>query len=104
MILFFKLLKAKVCGNEKYFEICAPLKKRFHMIKKIIALTTLVLLFATQIFAEQPYQDFFRNTGKIYVVVAVLVVIFIGIVIYLLRLDSKISQLEKFIDQDGKTR
>lgn len=74
------------------------------MIKKIIALTTLFLLFAAQMFAAQPYQDFFRNTGKIYVVVAVLVVMFIGIVFYLLRLDSKISQLEKFIDQNGKTR
>ena len=36
-----------------------------------------------------------RSSGKIYVVVAVLVIIFIGIVIYLTRLDKKISKLEK---------
>ena len=75
------------------------------MIKKIAVLTTTFLfLFSTQIFAQETHQDFFRNTGKIYVVVAVLVVIFVGIVFYLLRLDSKISQLENFIDEHGKTR
>ena len=36
-----------------------------------------------------------RASGKIYVVVAVLLIIFIGIVVYLVRLDKKIAQLEK---------
>ena len=36
----------------------------------------------------------YRN-GKIYVVVLVLATIFVGIIIYLIRLDKKISQLEK---------
>lgn len=38
-----------------------------------------------------------RSSGKIYVVVAVLVIIFAGIAIYLMRLDRKISKLEKEI-------
>ena len=35
------------------------------------------------------------QSGKIYVVVTVLSVIFIGIVVYLISLDKKISKLEK---------
>jgi CcmD family protein len=42
--------------------------------------------------------DIMRRDGKIYVVVAVILVIFIGIVLYLVRLDRKISKLEKNID------
>jgi CcmD family protein len=39
--------------------------------------------------------DFMRSNGKIYVVVAVVVVIVLGIFIYLLSLDRKITKLEK---------
>lgn len=39
--------------------------------------------------------DGLRANGKIYVVVAVLVTILIGIVLYLVRLDRKIKKLEK---------
>jgi hypothetical protein len=39
--------------------------------------------------------DALRQNGKIYVVVAVILTIFIGIIIYLIRLDKKISKLEK---------
>ena len=39
--------------------------------------------------------DTFRSNGKIYVVVAVILTIFAGIILYLVRLDRKISRLEK---------
>jgi hypothetical protein len=39
--------------------------------------------------------DRFRANGKIYVVVAVLVTIFLGIIAYVIRLERKISRLEK---------
>lgn len=39
--------------------------------------------------------DTMRQNGKIYVVVAVILTIFAGIIIYLVRLDRKISRLEK---------
>lgn len=45
---------------------------------------------------EDP-TDFMRSEGKIYVVVAVIVTIVIGIYIYLINLDKKISRLEKSI-------
>jgi hypothetical protein len=41
--------------------------------------------------------DTFRSDGKIYVVVAVILTILAGIIIYLIRLDRKISRLEKEI-------
>lgn len=39
--------------------------------------------------------DRLRANGKIYVVVAVLVTIFLGIIAYIIRLDRKIGRLEK---------
>lgn len=39
--------------------------------------------------------DTMRSNGKIYVVVAVVMVIFSGLVFYLIQTDRKISKLEK---------
>ena len=39
--------------------------------------------------------DFMRSDGKIYVVVAVIVTIVVGLFIYLVNLDKKITKLEK---------
>ena len=39
--------------------------------------------------------DAFRENGKIYVVVAVVVIIFAGLFVYLISLDKKVSRLEK---------
>ncbi|MEZ4918329.1 MAG: CcmD family protein [Saprospiraceae bacterium] len=45
-------------------------------------------------------RDYMRETGKIHVVVAVLVVIFLGIVWYLFRLERKLTNLERQIKDD----
>lgn len=39
--------------------------------------------------------DQLRASGKIYVVVAVVVIILLGLILYVVRLDRKISRLEK---------
>ena len=39
--------------------------------------------------------DTMRSNGRIFVVVAVVVVILIGLILYMVRLDKKISRLEK---------
>jgi hypothetical protein len=50
--------------------------------------------------AEKKYTAFdMRNNGKIYVVVAVIVVILTGLIIYLARLDRKITKLEREINK-----
>ena len=41
-----------------------------------------------------PETSGLRADGKIYVVMAVVITILIGLIIYLIRLDRKISQLE----------
>ncbi len=43
--------------------------------------------------------DQLRADGKIWVVVAVIATVFMGIVLYLVRLDRQISQLEKDLSQ-----
>lgn len=39
--------------------------------------------------------DTFRSNGKIYIVVAVVVTILLGLILYVIRLDRKISRMEK---------
>jgi amino acid transporter len=39
--------------------------------------------------------DVMRSNGKIYVVIAVILTILAGLILYLVRLDRKISKLEK---------
>lgn len=44
--------------------------------------------------SQVPMADGLRAEGKIYVVVAIILVIFIGIIVYLASLDKKIKKLE----------
>lgn len=56
------------------------------------------LLFSTTqlVFAQGPVMDTdMVRDGKIYVVVAVLVVIFIGILLFLFRMERRIRKLER---------
>ncbi len=67
--------------------------------KKIIFLLLLFALSAS-IWAQDGKQkvemaDTMRSNGRIYVVVAVVLTILIGLVLYIVRLDRKISKLEK---------
>ncbi|MEM8582784.1 MAG: CcmD family protein [Bacteroidota bacterium] len=65
------------------------------MLKPII--TTCLLLFFQVIYAQANAEvpvDFMRSLGKIYVVVGVIVIIFLGLVFYLWRLDRRLTKLE----------
>jgi uncharacterized integral membrane protein len=60
--------------------------------------TIQVVLFAqTMDNTTEAPTDFMRSEGKLYVVLAVVVTIVLGILIYLINLDRKISKLEKAI-------
>lgn len=68
--------------------------------KKIASLLFLLCAFFVAFAQENGTEqvemaDALRSNGKIYVVVAVVVVILLGLFIYLFRLDRKISRLEK---------
>jgi len=72
------------------------------MVKKIILLLVcLYMVLPATLLAQvtdpvQKYTAFdMRHNGKIYVVVTVILIIFTGIVLYLVRLDRKITRLEK---------
>ncbi|HVI48966.1 MAG TPA: hypothetical protein VM802_29135 [Chitinophaga sp.] len=64
-------------------------------------LTLLLLLVSVLANAQQqntesgPVNEFFRSNGKIYVIVGVLVIIFLGIILFLISIDRKISRLEQ---------
>ena len=61
----------------------------------------LMLIFSASVFAQDnaPLEmaTGLYQSGKIYVVVIVMAIIFTGITIYLIMLDRKISKLEKEI-------
>ncbi len=69
-------------------------------IKTVLLAVFLMLSCQCSLLAESTAIDFLRSTGKIYSVVAVIVVIFLGIVFYLYRLDKKITNLENQIKDE----
>ena len=66
--------------------------------KRSIALIVLLLNFFT-VFAQDPQSvdmaDTLRSSGKIYVVIATIVIIFIGLAIYLFAIDRRLRKIEK---------
>jgi len=58
-----------------------------------IYLTIILALISSNIYG-QASLDFLRSTGKIYAVALGIVIIFLFIVFYLVRLDRKLSKLE----------
>ncbi|MBN8676230.1 MAG: CcmD family protein [Chitinophagales bacterium] len=67
------------------------------ILKKITLLLTILLLSVASFAQDKPVEmaDQMRSNGRIYVVVAVMLTILIGLVLYVVRLDRKISKLEK---------
>ena len=56
----------------------------------------LFLLFAVFTNAqEKKWTELMNSTGKVFVVIAVMLTILAGLILYLVRLDRKISKLEK---------
>jgi len=55
-----------------------------------------------QLFAQDAEMaDAMRSEGKIYVVVAIILTIFAGLILLLVRMDRKLQRLEKQIDKKG---
>jgi hypothetical protein len=67
--------------------------------KKILSVISCMLLaltaFAQTQTAEPEMADLMRSNGKIYVVVGCILLIFAGIIIYLISLDKKLGKLKK---------
>ena len=83
---------------------CKLLIIKMKYIKKIIASLSFLLL-SVSIFAQpagssSSLDETVMSSGKLYVVIAVLTVILIGIFIFLFSLDRKLRKLEEKANQD----
>ena len=71
------------------------------MKKQNLIITALsILICSTNVSAESGAVDFLRSTGKIYSVIAVIVVVLIGIGFFLYRIDNKLTKLENQINNE----
>jgi Na+-driven multidrug efflux pump len=68
--------------------------------KKIILLLIGTLVFISNIFGQDTNPDFARSIGKMYVVVAVIIAVFVGIVSFLIYMERKIRHLEQQINNE----
>ena len=64
-----------------------------------LAVLIITLLSSTAVFAQQTQSvdmaDAMRSSGKIYVVIATVVIIFAGLAIYLFMIDRRLKKIEK---------
>jgi CcmD family protein len=67
-----------------------------------IFILILFLAIHLPIVQAQGNRDFMRETGKINVVVGVILLIFLGIILYLVRLDRKLTKLEYQLNDEKK--
>lgn len=80
--------------------------KKNNLLSQAGALLLPLLLVASAAFAqvstEPEMADALRASGKIYVVVLVLVIIVTGLLGYLVRLDGKVSRLEREVQRGNE--
>ena len=66
---------------------------------KKLTLLLLLLLSFTTLFAQADQSiemaDTLRGSGKIYVVIATIAIVFIGLAIFLFSIDRRLSKIEK---------
>jgi len=68
-------------------------------LKMVWSLLTMLVLPMVTFAQDVDMADTMRSEGKIFVVVGVIAIIFVGIAIYLISLDRRISKME---NQKGK--
>jgi len=81
------------------------MRKPKNMLQLKMFNTFIGMLFSVALIAQDTAEiemaDRMMASGKIYVVVAVLLLIFLGIVLYLILLDRKIGKLERDVNNQG---
>ena len=71
------------------------MQKIWNLISLFILLLTTVFVQAQEGTAKTGFGETMRSSGRIYVVIAVILTILIGLILYLVRLDKKMSKMEK---------
>ena len=75
------------------------------MLKYILLVPIMVVASLSQAWAQNAEMaDAFRAEGKIYVVVAVILIVLVGLFVYLFMLDRKLSKLERMIHEKAQTK
>lgn len=67
--------------------------------KTWISLLVVILITQTPAFAAGNMEEIMFSSGKIYNAIAVAMVVLLGIFFYLIKLDRKVSKLEKEINE-----
>jgi len=67
----------------------------FNMRNFLLSLLALMISFSSNAQEKVQMADGLRAEGKIYVVVAVMLVIFLSVAIYLFSIDKRVKKLEK---------
>ncbi|NJN78079.1 MAG: hypothetical protein HC803_06870 [Saprospiraceae bacterium] len=68
--------------------------------KKVLLLIIGIITFIGNIFGQGNNSDFARSMGKMYVVVAVIIAIFVAIVGFLVYMERKVRTLEQHIENE----
>ena len=71
------------------------MQKIWNLISLFMLLLTTVFVQAQEGTAKTGFGETMRSSGRIYVVIAVILTILIGLILYLVRLDKKMSKMEK---------
>jgi CcmD family protein len=74
------------------------LSRAFALLLPLLLLAGTALAQATAAADQPEMADALRASGKIYVVVLVIVIIISGLLLYLVRLDRKVSRLEREVE------
>jgi hypothetical protein len=69
-----------------------------------IVITLILTALVTTAYSQEKVQmaDTLRTEGKIYVVVAIILIILVGLIFYLFLMDRKVDKLEKLISARKK--
>jgi CcmD family protein len=76
--------------------------KYFKLLKYPLLLLAIILFPALTLAQEIEMADVMRSNGKIYVVVAVVAVVLIGLLVYVALLDRKVSRIENELNNKQK--
>lgn len=71
---------------------------------KYLAVTAMILITGNSFGQEVEMADTFRSEGKIYVVVAIVLIVLAGLIAYLFAMDRKISKLERRFNDKTQTK
>jgi hypothetical protein len=69
--------------------------------KRLFLFLSLILAFAASQAQTPEMADTMRSEGKIYVVVAILLIVLFGLITFLVFTDRKVSKIEKQLEKKG---